>query len=538
LGVRVSIEDFFADVSLTSLLSGPGPQIDRLRLLGAEIELAPPEEADDGEEPELEGDGEGRLLLPVSIAEAEILDLRLRLFEGDAAWARLTSEQLTVTGLVPGETGRITWLASAHVEPPGEDFAQDGTVDLKAEVGRTPDGFVEKWVVSLVSDVTGVPDAGQTRFTVDSTGSLSAASEVDASTRVRAERAGELLSEVDASVSISPNSDGEGVVSASLALHSLNESFLNPIIAPLRRGLIKRAKIAGALDVTAELPIELMGLPTRAKGELSIEHFDYRALSVSGARLTVDATPGKLLAELGPTRINRGQVSARVSREASGGEERLQALLKTRGLDLTALAETFREDLPASVEGILDLSASVSSQAPPGTDLRETANGNVEARLVRGRIEGFNLMSFLAEQSGVEPFKAIPIDDFNVDADIEIKDGVAYLREAEVKAVAAEIIVNGTVALMGSADLTVEAFAGPSMSHTFERFGVDLSGIKNYERMTSVPLALRVSGPLENLSYAPTTPRTAERASETVDSGSRAIDEAVKEVTDWFKGKQ
>jgi len=101
LGVRVSIDDFFADVSLTSLLSGPAPQIDRLQLHGAEIELAPPEEPDDGEEPQLEWDGQGRLLLPVSIAEAEILDLRLRLFEGDAEWAWLTSEQLTVTGLVP-----------------------------------------------------------------------------------------------------------------------------------------------------------------------------------------------------------------------------------------------------------------------------------------------------------------------------------------------------------------------------------------------------------------------------------------------------
>jgi hypothetical protein len=540
LGVRVAIEDFFVDVSLTSLLAGPGPQIDLLRLHGAEIEVAPPEEAADEQkpEPEPEGDGEGRLLLPVSIAEAEILDLRLSLFEGDAAWARLTSEQLTVTGLVPGETGRITWLASAHVEPPGEGFAYDRTVDLKAEVGRTPDGFVEKWNVSLVSDVTGIPDAGQMRFTLDSTGSFPAASEVDASTRVRAERQGEVLGEVDASVSISPNSDGAGVVSASVVLHSLNEAFLNPIIAPLRHGLIERAKIAGSLDVTTELPIEVMGLPTRAKGELSIEHFDYRTLSVSGARLSVDATPGKLTAELAPTRINRGEVSARVSREESGGEERLQAVLRTSALDLSALAEAFREDLPTSVEGILDLSASVSSQAPPGADLRKTANGDVQVKLVRGRIEGFNLMSFLAEQSGVEAFKAIPIDDFDVDADVEIKDGVAYFEEDVVRAAAAELLVNGTVALEGSADLTIEAFVGPSVSGTLKRFGIDASGLEQYERMTRLPVALRVSGPFENLSYGPTTPRTAESTGKAVDSGSQQLDKAVKGVTDWFKKKK
>jgi hypothetical protein len=532
------VEDFFVDVSLTSLLSGPGPQIDRLRLHGAEIEVAPPEEIADEQKPEPEADGEGRLLLPVSIAEAEIRDLRLRLFEGDAAWAQLSSERLTVTGLVPGETGRITWLASGHVEPPGEALAYDADVDLKAEVGRTSDGFVEKWAVSLVADVSGIPDARQTRFSLASTGSFPAANEVSASSRLRAEREGEVLGEVDASVSTSPNSDGGGVVSASVVLHSLNEAFLNPIIAPLRRGLIKRAKIAGSLNVTAALPIDVTDLPIRADGELSIERFDYRTLSVSGARLTVDATPGKLTAELGPTRINRGQVSARVSREESGGEERLQAVLRTRALDLTALAQAFRENLPTSVEGILDLSASVSSKAPPDADLRETANGNVQVKLVRGRIQGFNLMSFLAQQSGVEAFKAIPIDDFDVDADVEIKDGVAYFEEDAVKAAAAELLVNGTVVLTGSADLTIEAFVGPSVSGTLKRFGIDASGLEQYERMTGLPVAVRVSGPFENLSYGPTTPRTAERTGKAVDSGSQQVDKAVKGVTDWFKKKK
>jgi hypothetical protein len=541
LGIRVSIEDFFADVSLTSLLSGPGPQIDRLRLDGTEIEFEPPEEIPDEqepEEPEPEGDAEGRLLLPVSVAEAEILDVRLRLFEGGDEWARLSSEVLTVSGLVPGETGRITWLAAGHLESPGEDLAYDGKVDLKAEVGRTSDGFVEKWTASLVADVSGIPDARHTRFSLDSKGSFPAAREVEASTRLRAERGGEVLGEVDASVSTSPDSDGEGVASASVVLRSLNEAFLNPIIAPLRRGLIEQASIAGSLNVSAALPIDAMDLSTRADGELSIERFDYRTLSVSGARLTVDATPGKLIAELGPTRINRGQVSARLSHEESGNEEKLQAVLQTQALDLTALAEAFREDLPTSVEGILDLSASVWSQAPPGADLRQTVNGNVETKLTRGRIQGINLMSFLAAQSGVEAFKAIPLDDFDVNADVEIKDGVAYFEEEEVVAAAAELVVNGTVALQGSADLTIEAFVGPSVSQTFGRFGIDLSGVKQVERMVGVPVALRVSGPFENLSYGPTAPRTVDRTGKAVDSSSQQFDKAVKGVTDWFKKKK
>jgi hypothetical protein len=328
------------------------------------------------------------------------------------------------------------------------------------------------------------------------------------------------------------------VVSASVALRSLNEAFLNPIIAPLRRGLIERAQITGSLDVTADLPIDVMDLSTRANGELSVERFDYRTLNVSGARLTVDAPPGKLIAELAPTRINRGQISARMSLEESGDEERLQAALSTRALDLTALAEAFREDLPTSVEGILDLSASVSSKAPPGADLRETVNGNVRLKLERGRVQGFNVMSFLAEQSGVEAFKAVPIDDFDVDADVEIKNGVAHFEEDEVEAAAAELVVNGTVALEGSADLTIEAFVGPSVSGTLGRFGIDASSLKQYERMTGLPVAIRVSGPFENLSYGPTTPRTTERTGKAADSGSQQIDKAVKGVTDWFKKKK
>ena len=159
-------------------------------------------------------------------------------------------------------------------------------------------------------------------------------------------------------------------------------------------------------------------------------------------------------------------------------------------------------------------------------------------KLVRGRIQGFNPMSFLAEQSGVEAFKAIPIDDFDVDADVEIKDGVAYLEEDTVTAAAAELVVNGTVALQGSADLTIEAFVGPSVSGTLDRFGIDASGLKQYERMTGLPVAIRVSGPFENLSYGSTAPRTAERTGKAVDSGSQQIDKAVRGVKDWFKKKK
>ena len=159
-------------------------------------------------------------------------------------------------------------------------------------------------------------------------------------------------------------------------------------------------------------------------------------------------------------------------------------------------------------------------------------------QLKRGRIEGFNLMSFLAEQSGVEAFKAIPIDDFDVSADVEIRNGVASFDEAEVKAAAAELVVNGTVALEGSADLTIEAFVGPSVSKTLGGFGVDLSAVKQYERMSSLPVAVRVSGPFENLSYGPTTARTAERSGKAADSAGQQIDKTVKGVKDWFKKKK
>jgi hypothetical protein len=41
LGVSLAVDELFVDVSLTSLLFGPGPQIDELRIHGAEIEVAP-----------------------------------------------------------------------------------------------------------------------------------------------------------------------------------------------------------------------------------------------------------------------------------------------------------------------------------------------------------------------------------------------------------------------------------------------------------------------------------------------------------------
>ena len=96
-------------------------------------------------------------------------------------------------------------------------------------------------------------------------------------------------------------------------------------------------------------------------------------------------------------------------------------------------------------------------------------------------------------------------------------------------------MVNGTVALAGSADLTIEAFVGPSVSGSLQRIGIDWKALKKVERMTALPVAIRVSGPVANLSYEPTTPRTAQRTGEAADSASDQVDKAIRGVRDWFK---
>ena len=146
-------------------------------------------------------------------------------------------------------------------------------------------------------------------------------------------------------------------------------------------------------------------------------------------------------------------------------------------------------------------------------------------------------MSFLAEQSGVGAFKAIPLDTFSVDADATVVDGVAHLKEATISAAAAEFIVNGQVVLVGSLDLTVEAFVGPSVAGALKRVGIELAAVQQIQRMASIPIAIRVSGRFDALSSAPTSPRTVERTGRVVGTGNEQVQKGGKGLVDWLRRK-
>jgi hypothetical protein len=544
LGIQVAVGDFFVSLSIISLLWGP-PHIEELRLYDVDVSIAQREGEEESPAKESEEQGIERFLaLPLHATAADVQRVRVQLLQDDVTWSDVKTEHLSITSLTAGETGRISSVTTVVLTPPEEgDLDYAGEIELQAEIAQTSGGRIEGWKVSVMANVSGLLDSGQTdddptTFTIDSSGEIGTDLALTAQTRLVAKRGSTLLGEVDTSISTMEGPEGRVIAKASAQLQSLSEGFLNPLIAPLRRGHIDRAKISGDFEVTADLPLDVSQPPRRAKAQVSIERFDYRTLRVAQGLATLDFSADSIVAELAPTRINRGRLSGKLNLDSIGSEQKLAANVQASKLDLAAIARAFREDMPTAIEGILDLSATLASQAPPDADLRKTANGNVEVHLKGGRIEGFNIMSFLAEQSGVEAFKAIPLDDFDVDASPRIENGVAYLEEAVVKAAAAELLINGSVALMGSADLTIEAFVGPSIATTLSRFGVKMDSVRTYERLTSVPVAIGVSGPFDDLSYGPTQGRTIDRAGDAVDAGSGAVDDSVKGVVDWLRKKQ
>lgn len=547
LGVTAAVEELDADVAVLSLL-GSKPRVEMLRVRGAEVDLVPPEaEPDDGEDEE--ESGAERLLerirsLPVEVEAADLETLRLRREVGEGDWMELRVEHLRASELVAGGSGTIELAAASDValEDEGEAVAYSGELELEAELGQDGDGLVERWKLTSLLAVRPRPEGTPVRFSLDVEGGVEG-QRIESRTRLRGERGDAVLGAVEASLAAEPGTDGGDLVSAQVQLESLSEAFLNPLIAPLGRGQIQRARIGGSLEAVAELP-EGDAPPQlrKAEGEFSVPQLDYRTLQVADANARLAATPGSLKVELLPTRVGRGRVSATLSRQLGADQERLEARANTSRLDLTAIANAFREDLPRSVEGVLDLSAHLHSEAPPDAEILESVDGVVDVDLANGRIQGFNLMSFLAASSGVEAFKAIPLDNFGVDAVANVADGVAHLEEASVTSAAAELIVNGQIRLTGSMDLTVEAFVGPSVAGSLKRVGLDLPTFEQVQRMASVPVAVRVHGPFDALDYGPTTPRTAERTDAVVEAGADSVQEGAKQVekgakrvVDWLR---
>ena len=535
-GVTAVVEELVADVSLVSAAFGDKLHVDRLRLVGAEIDLVPPagaRESEPADEDEARRPLDFRGLIAVSVAEVEVRDLVFRSRDEGGTQIEVGPLQLGVSRLVAGETGTIELSTPAEVRGP-ENAHRVDELKLSARVAQTAGGALESWKATAEAGITGIGGSDATSFSLGSDGSVRDDA-LAASTHLRAERAGSLLGEARLHATTSADPEARNVVNASLVLHSVTEEFVNPLIAPLGRGRVASARIDGKLDVVADAPLDLAKPPRRATGELSIGRLDYRTLRIASARAELDASPGSFSVRLHPSQVNQGRISGALVLEATAGQERLEVDLKTLKLDLVAISQAFREDLPAKVEGVLDLDAALSSQVPAGTDVRERAQGSIRTRIKRARIEGFNLMGFLATRSGVEAFQAIPLDDFDVDASAPVLDGVASFHEAEVRSAAMQMLVNGTVGLTGSLDLTIEAFVGPGIGSMLEELGIDIPVITRAERLVALPAAIRVSGPFADLRYAATAPRTRERTGEAVGSGSEAVDKAAREVEGLFR---
>jgi len=536
LGIALSAREFAGELSLQSL-SGALPHLHRLRLHDAELTLVQSQPAEAEEE---EGEEESWELeipaLPISVGEAELHNLMLRVTTREGVNLAIGPLELTISQLFAGETGQVVLSAPAKLRQAEEGVDYTGNLELEAEISQSAEGVPEQLKASVRASVDEGSPQGAIAFVLDLSGAQAEDDLLSASFDLRAELGGKPLGEASGTLATLREGDGTEQVSAKLALRSLTESFLNPLIAPLGRGVVSRARIGGDLELVMGWPPDFSQVPQRAHGQLHVEQLDYRSLAISKARASLEANSNALLLQLEPARINRGSLSGKLAFDAGGELEEIDAALEAKSLDLGALSKAFEEEIPNPVEGVLDLSLALASLAPPGADLREAAKGRVVTKVRGGRIEGFNLMSFLAQQSGVEAFRAIPLDDFSVDADMPVAGGVARLHEAEVRSVAVELVINGSVALMGSLDLTIEAFIGPSVAATLERLGLKLPALGAVEHMVGVPAAVRVSGPVDDLSYGPTTPRTTERLGKATDAGSQTLKDAADKSGEALKG--
>ena len=117
-----------------------------------------------------------------------------------------------------------------------------------------------------------------------------------------------------------------------------------------------------------------------------------------------------------------------------------------------------------------------------------------------------------------------------------IPTGIVHIRSTFNNTLVTITDVNGNAISWASSG--IRGFRGSRKSTPFAAQLAADQAARSAQDHGMQTVAIRVSGPFENLSYDPTTPRTAERTDKAADSAGQQIDKTVKGVKDWFKKKK
>ena len=262
------------------------------------------------------------------------------------------------------------------------------------------------------------------------------------------------------------------------------------------RYLPPKAKTAQA---EPESPLDLSALKSiHASGSLKIGTLKVANLKSSNVRLEVKADGERL--SVSPLSANLYQGTLRGALSASASNNPSLALQQQlNGISIGPLLKDLADkDL---IEGRGNIALDVTTQGATASAMKKNLQGNASVNLLDGAIKGINIAASLrsaqaqlGRQGASSAASRNEKTDFSeLKASFTIRNGVAHNDDLVVK--------SPLLRLGGSGDINLGASAMDYLARVSVVGSIEGQGGKELAQMKGVTLPLRISGPLDALSY-------------------------------------
>ncbi len=186
------------------------------------------------------------------------------------------------------------------------------------------------------------------------------------------------------------------------------------------------------------------------------------------------------------------------------------------------------------IDGSLDFNAEGTSDSSRGNALIDGLDASLRFDVSQGRMEGFEVLSVLADATGVEAFAELSFSSFG--GDLEVRDGTLEIKKADAGGSLTNVKAGGTVDLRrpGAWDLTLTPHVGPSLSRRLGRPALLGGLLESTEGFFALPVVVRVSGPLGEPLFSV---RTASPQNVIADHGGRVVTDLLDTISGGLIGR-
>ena len=248
-------------------------------------------------------------------------------------------------------------------------------------------------------------------------------------------------------------------------------------------------------------PSNSLALLTNLDAELSIGSISYNTLMIGPGRVIAKGTGERLEVKLEPTGIADGLVDAIVTLVRQNKQTQLTWSGNGQGLSVEPIMQAVQPGQEAVLKGTGSVMTSGSGLLNTGP-FRKHASGIFNFHIADGQFIRSPMLQFLAKHTHISELERMGFDGFQ--GKVRLEGGWIHADSLVVTGPLASLEGNVSVSPDDAADGRIFVKIGPSLGKKI-KIPCMSALLKTSDGFTALPFAVRVNGPMKNLTFSADT---------------------------------